>query len=416
MSGISHCLAIFLLSAFLAGAAPVQHQFPLHEQTRAEPGFSLEATGFVRWDGFFNTRQSVNVREGLLYFYPAPVKRNAAGIDENADPQINFLSVFTRGALRINAPEVLGAKLSGLIEADFFGHLNPTISNLRLRHAYTRLTWDGIELMIGQYWNLFSRIELFPGVLNPGAGQPLQPFSRNPGIYALWNPLPTLRLSAAATMQRDAFSEFGALNELQQRSGVPALNLDAAWVTPEFQAGFGLLGKAVRPEPGGANLFSGAGQIYAGWQPLEQLRLRGRFVLGQDLADHQMLGGIVKSDKGWLNLVTLASWLDLEYKIAPQWRVGLFGGYTSNLGTLGPTGTTSDPKDFIARNPEQAWSVFVVPRLIFDPSEHLRFALELNWTSSLYASAWSPTLAPAPGASDAPVQNLHVALTSMLLF
>lgn len=401
------------LSALAQTQAPEQHNFPLNQEDKSVEQVTLDYTGFIRWDGFYNTRQSVGVREGLLYFYPKEVKRTEQGVDENATSQIDFLSVFTRGAMKVTAPPVWGAKLSGLVEADFFGHLNSTISNFRLRHAYFKLKWDTSELMFGQYWDTFTNVAFFPGVLNPGAGQPLQPFSRNPGIYYNWQPLEPLRLESALTMQRDAFSEFGAKNELQQNSGLPAANVNLIWDGNPVSVGVGAMGKAIRPTLTADNLFSAAGQLFANAQITDALRLRGRVVYGSNLADHQMLGGFVETNDGrFLNLNSWSSWLDAEYALTPQWKLGLFGGYTGNLGA----GVAAEAKTFTARNPEMAYTWFVVPRVIFDPSKHLRFALETHLTQSLYTTGYSPTLAPQAQEGDSAVNNAHIALIAMLKF
>lgn len=399
---------------------PIQHQFPLHNQPPAEEGLQIEATGFIRWDGLFNTRQSVAAREGLLYFYPKPIALNEAGQDLNADPEINMLSIFTRGALKINVPDVWGARLFGLVEADFFGHLNSTISNLRLRHAYIDLDWETLQIRLGQYWSPFTQVDFFPGIMNPGVGQPVQPFSRNPGIFVTWQPVSHLQLEAATHMQRDAFSEFGARNTLQQASGLPAGALNLTYLSEQFKLGVGAMGKAIRPAPTEENLFSGGLQLFASYLPINDLRLRGRLVWGSNLADHQMLGGFVETeDHRFLNLSTWSSWLDLEYRFAPQWRLGLFGGYAANLGTLEALSANDEPlqaRNFVARDPNQAWSWFLVPRLVFDPTPNLRFALEMHWAESLYASSYTRTLAPDPQRSDKSVHNLHLAFSSMLLF
>lgn len=393
---------------------PEHHQFPLHHQGKTVRKVALDYAGFIRWDGLYNTRQSVGVREGLLYFFPKAVKNNAQGVDENATSHINFLSVFTRGALKVSAPSVWGADVSGLIEADFFGHLNSTISNFRLRHAYFKLQWSQAELMFGQYWDSFTNVKFFPGVLNPGAGQPLQPFSRNPGIYFNWQPVPLFRMETALTMQRDAFAEFGAQNELQQNSGLPGVNLNLVLDGEMAQIGVGAMGKAIRPNLTSANLMSGGLQVFANSQIIEPLRIRARAVYGSNLADHQMLGGFVETDDGrFLNLNSWSSWLDIEYKLHRQWKLGLFGGYTGNLGTQGETGTG---KTFTARFPDQAYSMFIAPRLIFEPTKALKFALETHWTQSMYATKFSNTIAPEIQAGDQAVNNLHVALIAMLKF
>lgn len=393
--------------------APDQHQFPLHSQKTGSE-FKLDATGFIRYDALYNTRQSVGVREGLLYFYPKPEELNADGFDENSVSELNMLSVFTRGALKMTAPRTLGAQISGLVEADFFGHLNSTISNLRLRHAYVNLEWDRVQLRLGQYWDLLTHVDFFPGVLNPGAGQPLQPFARQPGAYLRWQALDFLELDAGVSMQRDAFAEFGARNELQQNSGLPSAGLNLNFKTQALKAGFGFMGEAIRPALSEENLYGGALQAFAHWRPVEPLRVRARGVWGTNMASHQMLGGFVHTDDDrYLNLASWSTWLDVDYALNKQWKLGVFGGYTANLGTLGETATA---QEFIARDPNMAHVFFVVPRLIFQASKNLRFALEVHWTEALYASAYTSTLRPDPQAGDAGVSNVHLAFVSMLMF
>lgn len=388
--------------------------FPLSE-SKAKDSFAVDYSGFIRWDAFYSTRQPVSVREGLLYFYPQPEKLNAAGKDENADPFFNMLSVFTRGAMRISAPPLWGNNVSGYVEADFFGHLNSTISNLRLRHAYISFQGENTRLMLGQYWDVFTENNFFPGTINPGAGQPLQPFSRNPGAYFEWFPIKSLRVNSGLSMQRDAFSEFGALNDLQQHSGVPAASVSLTWKAfDNLKLGASAMGKAIRPAPTEENIYSGALQGFAEWQPIKPLRIRARGVWGTDMADHQMLGGFVKTKAGdYINLATASGWLDADYSLTDQWRVGLFGGYTANLGTLGETGI---PDTFVARNPDQSWSMYIVPRVVYQANEHLRFSLEVNNTNSLYTKAYTNTIKPQISSDDKVLGNFHIALTSMLIF
>ena len=216
-------------------------------------------------------------------------------------------------------------------------------------------------------------------------------------------------------MQRDAFAEFGARNDLQQNSGLPIASGSVLW-KPVEQVNLGLaaMGKAVRPETTVDNLYSGAVQAFGQWKIIPNLRLRGRAVWGTNMADHQMLGGFVQlNDGSYQALSTTSQWLDLDYDINKQWSVGLFGGFTANLGMLQATGTA---QSFSARAPNQAWSAFLVPRLVYQPAEQLRFSLEVNNAQSMYASAYDERLRPQVQAEDRAVYNMHVGLTSMFIF
>ncbi|PIQ26278.1 hypothetical protein COW36_15190 [bacterium (Candidatus Blackallbacteria) CG17_big_fil_post_rev_8_21_14_2_50_48_46] len=386
---------------------------PIHQSESLNNAWGIETSGFVRFDAFYDTRQTVGGREGLINLYPAAVKTNSSGKDENSDPMLNFLSIFTRGAIKINSPEVWGAKVSGLVEADFFGHLNSTISNLRLRHAYMKMKWDSAELLLGQYWDPLTNIDVFPGIIAVGAGRPVQPFSRNPMIQVKYNPWQAFQLTGALSMQRDAFSETDG-NALQERSGLPAATLNAAYHFGQGQIGAGIHGKAIRPAAGAENLYSGAGQIFAKLKPFDKFTLQAKAVMGTDMADHQMVGGYaLTKQNSYVNLATVATWLDLDYYLNDLIQLGLYGGYTSNLGTLG---TQAEADKFFARDPNQAHSFHIMPRITLHPTKQLQFSLEADWGRALYASTYSASLQPQVQSSDAWVDNFRIGFTSMLKF
>ena len=75
----------------------------------------------------------------------------------------------TRLGLQMRAPESHGIRVSGLVETDFEGYLpspsattGPTQSQffssptLRLRHAYMKIETPVVDVLIGQYWDLFG--------------------------------------------------------------------------------------------------------------------------------------------------------------------------------------------------------------------------------------------------------------------
>ncbi len=67
----------------------------------------------------------------------------------------------TRFNFTIKGPKLWGATTTGLIEIDFDGSGDARQSNThsylaRIRHAMFRLNWPETELMLGQYWGLFS--------------------------------------------------------------------------------------------------------------------------------------------------------------------------------------------------------------------------------------------------------------------
>src|SRR6056297_2923596 len=164
--------------------------------------FGISFKGFVKNDFFWDTRQVTTAREGHFLLWPAPVIPDANGVDINAQPSFNFLSVQSRLSGVITGPDALGAKTSGRIEGDFFAQQNDNINLFRLRHAIIKLNWEKTELLTGQYWNPIFVTGCFPGTISFNTGTPLQSFARNPQIRITQH-LGPVTLIAAALAQRD---------------------------------------------------------------------------------------------------------------------------------------------------------------------------------------------------------------------
>lgn len=150
-----------------------------------DPKFGIEFSGFVKTDTFYDTRQTINIREGHFLLYPDNLLLDANKVDINAKPTFNMLSIQSRLKGAITGPEAFGAKTSGVIEADFFGNENASFidaNGFRLRHAFLKLNWKTTELIAGQYWHPMFIAEAFPGVISFNTGAPFQPFSRNPQV------------------------------------------------------------------------------------------------------------------------------------------------------------------------------------------------------------------------------------------
>jgi hypothetical protein len=116
----------------------------------AKAEFSLG--GYIKLDSYWDSTQN-NV---LIH---VPVAR-----DNNPNfhhGRFNMRAQESRFNFTIKGPKVFGAVLTGFIEMDFDGETdaqNPTSGTwqARLRHAMFRLNWPETELLMGQYWGLFS--------------------------------------------------------------------------------------------------------------------------------------------------------------------------------------------------------------------------------------------------------------------
>jgi hypothetical protein len=107
--------------------------------------------GFIKLNAFWDSTQN---NSNLT----APVLR-----DNNPNfhhGRLNMKAQETRFNFTLTGPKVFGAILTGFIEMDFntadtTGSASGTY-NARLRHAMFRLDWPETELLLGQYYSIFS--------------------------------------------------------------------------------------------------------------------------------------------------------------------------------------------------------------------------------------------------------------------
>ncbi|MEM1126628.1 MAG: hypothetical protein AAGI71_08255 [Bacteroidota bacterium] len=364
----------------------------------------LSLSGFIKAENIYDTRQVAQVREGQFALFPLPRDIDAAtGQDLNATDNLLFATFQSRLALTGSGTEVLGAQLSGTIEADFFGAINSDVSEFRLRHAFVKLNWTQHELLLGQYWSPLFTTAVYPGVINFTTGAPFQPFARFPQIRYTYKP-GALRIMALVSQQRDAFAEIGG-SKLQQQSGLPAAHLHVQRVQGESTIGVGTYLKHVRPSLTSDRFSAYAVQGYAKTNLGERLQLRAKATYGNDLTDHLMTGGFVTNTDGGHSCLYLASgWLDVTTTSQPL-AVGLFGGYLVNLGS----NEDIDADAIVASHTrtsgmQNLWRV--APRVTYTVGK-LRFAAELEATTALYTNNFTDRLRPDALSSDESVTNVR---------
>lgn len=212
---------------------------PAMVHAQGEPEYGIKFGGFVKFDAFSDTRQVVAARDDMFLLYPsarsqitsAPgtVDWNAAlGLppgtlppvesipdadaktlypfvtseDLNARGQTGMTAVQSRISGKITAPDAFGAKVTGLLEMDFFGTSNTTTNLARLRHAWVNLDWGKVALRTGQDWHpLFLQGGIFPGTLQFNPISPIHPFGRAPQAALTFKPVDGFRLTVYALEQ-----------------------------------------------------------------------------------------------------------------------------------------------------------------------------------------------------------------------
>ncbi|MEI7597313.1 MAG: hypothetical protein WCK02_16305 [Bacteroidota bacterium] len=112
------------------------------QEKKEEPKFGIKFSGFVKTDAFYDTRQTVNAREGHFLLYPDNILLDALQKDINNQGNFNMLSIQSRLKGAISGPDAFGAKTSGVLEADFFGNTGSgldDVNGFRLRHAFVKM-------------------------------------------------------------------------------------------------------------------------------------------------------------------------------------------------------------------------------------------------------------------------------------
>ena len=352
--------------------------------------YQIKFSGYVRSDAMFDSRQTVSARESHFLLYPANEKFNNSGEDLNNKASLNMLSIQTRLRGKVTGPEAFGAKSSGLIEGEFFGHSDGDINGFRLRHAFVNLDWANTSLLIGQFWNPMFVLEVYPGVVSFNGGVPFQPVARNPQVR-ITQRINLFNASFTAAFQRDftTLGPSGASSEYLRNSLLPILDLQLKYIDEHYLLGTGIDFKSIMPRLVTDKEYSASERVNSlAFMAYSKFNFGGftikmESIYGENLTDLLMLGGYACVSKdpesgveSYSPLTVFSAWTDLSY----HWftTAGLFIGYTENLG--------SDKEingEYYARG-NNIKNVFrVSPRLAVQ-SGSLSLQAELEFTSAAY--------------------------------
>ncbi len=338
-----HLLSLFgalvILVSLLSGG--------LKAQNSNDTPVTVSIHGFAKADVAWDSRQVVEAREGFLVFYPQKPKYDAQGEDINATPGFNSWAMTSRVNIKATGPKVLGATAMAFVEGDFTGPSNTENNAFRLRHAYVSLAWEKWSVLAGQYWNPMDVPEMLPKVLALNTGAPFRSFTRSPMVKAEYK-FGSSKIIAAIYTQRDYQSSgpSGASANYLRTSGLPNFHLQYQLNKGSVIMGIGADYKMIRPRMTSDSLIIDDNKVssfsalaYIGYSK-GKFGIKGQALYGQNLSDHLMLGGYAVSSidpttdaREYVNLNNLSSWIDCNYRITPAVNLGLFAGYSQNLGT-----------------------------------------------------------------------------------
>ncbi len=348
----------------------------------SENQFGIKFSGFVKTDMMYDTRQTVAAREGHFMILPAAedYDKDDDGIDDvsddlNAQANFNILSIQSRLKASITGPDFFGMKTSGVIEAAFFGNSNETTGELRLRHAFVKLSSESVDILIGQYWHPMFVTSCFPGVYSFNTGVPFQPFSRNPQFRITTKG--NVRFIGALFTERDFKTRGASVSQ----SGIPQLHAQLQIGSAKSTiGGFGVNLKHARPALGEDNLSSFAAIGYFRTK-LGETTWKTEATYGQNMSDVLQVGGFgVDGDGDFINNKTFSAWTEFSADFSDSMEWGIFGGYTKN-GGYGET--ISYVNGFLGSNIESAFRIS--PRIGWK-SGKLKIGIETEFTNAQYGS------------------------------
>lgn len=364
-----------------------------------EKKFGIQFTGFVKSDIFFDTRETVDVREGHFLLYPQNERLDPEGNDLNENLKFHLLSVQTRLKGTISGPDALGAKTSGIIEGEFFGSSTGDLYGFRLRHAFVKLNWTNTELLVGQYWHPMFNTKCFPGTVSFNTGVPFEPFTRNPQVRVTQKlGLISLALTAMSQYEFKSTGPEGPSTIYLRNAATPIMNLTVEYENKntengrEFLVGASGNYKTIQPLTETAEGYKtttkvnsfGASAFFK--YTCKPVTVKLHYFYGQDATDLTMLGGYaVKSvtdvNKGLVEYTPImnnSTWIDVNTN-GKTWQFGVFGGYTKNLGAQdeikGAIYSRGADIDYVYR---------ASGRVIYNNGK-FRVAPELEYTAASYA-------------------------------
>lgn len=367
-------------------------------EENAGSDYRISFGGFIKSDFFYDSRQTVDAREGHFLLWPAKPSPDEEDNDVNSTPGFNFLSVQTRLNATITVPEAFGVKTSGHVEGAFFGHSNSDINGFRLRHAFIRFETERSELLFGQYWNPLFVTASFPDVVSFNTGCPFQAFSRNPQIRLTLSP-GRFKFVVAALSQRDfaSIGPAGAASRYLRNSAIPDIHLQGHYTIANsdkgtrFDMGAGAAYKRIVPEIETAQGYktdaSVAGITFMGYAraSLQPVTIKAQYLIGQNVTDLLMIGGygISRTTDPARGLVDYAPirtgsfWFDLHTN-GQALQFGMFFGRSENLGatTNLAEGTVTTGLGTDIRRLYR-----ISPRVVFN-SGRARFAFECEYTTA----------------------------------
>lgn len=374
------------------------------KDAKLKPRFTF--SGRVEARFIYNSYNSKDSRDGVLYYYPLAPSYDKGGSDLNSENSLNFSVFSTRLSFLVDNIRVLGADMNAYVETDFLGSSDNYLQLLRLRQAYINFKWKNDRLLLGQTTSLTYMEDIAPATVMFNGGLPFNTLNRGAQIRYTRYFSPIIYWDFAAEIYT-AHKSVGPSNA-QTKAAIPDLHTRLV---------FGDAKKIIGGVTFGYKFFKPRSVDNSGYKvstivpsydvsaflafTIDDYKFKIWGIYGQNLTPYCMIGGYGKvlgdnasGDYKYSNINTFSGWFDFETPLYKGFQFGLFAGYQTSLGANKDVDLTrSDNGDFAYgyyRDANLAWFSRVSPRVYYHASKKFAFGLEYSYASS----SWAQTVEP----------------------
>jgi hypothetical protein len=384
-----------------------------------ENPITIKPFGYVSYEIIYDTYRSIDTRDGELYFFPRKPVFDALGNDINKRHKFNMLAVQSRFGFNMTGPDVLGAKASAVLEADFFGINQETVRLLRIRQAFMRLQWQNTQLLMGHSWHPMFVVDCSPATVSFAAAVPFHPLNRAPQLRITQKLMPYLTASLSFLVH--GYHSSAGPSDQQRNSGLPDTQVQVRYQPGKFLIGATGGYKFLSPRDittGGIATTKNVGSFnLQGFTKITTTPVTYKFeaILGENLSNYLMIGGYGAqgthsaqnpfdwtADYDYSNTRTVSYWTDIHSN-NPRLQWGLFAGYTENLGSADPYLPIAALQRFTDLNNY----LRISPRLVF-LQNNFSMGGEVSWLKAVYAEQYDAYLKPL--STMDPAFNYHIVL------
>lgn len=367
---------------------------------------NIELYGFARFTGYPDSRQIIRTQPGNVLLFSAPYLPDSCCKDINAHPQLSMQATGSKVGLLFGPDKPFcdsDIKLYGIIETDFRGINEDSNYLLRLRHAFGEIVWKDGSFLFGQYFHPLYILRSFPNTVDFNFGAPFEPQADSPQLRftQFWDPF-EFRIVLASQSYYLSNGPIGPSNTYLRNSAIPNTHVQLRWYHNEDFYGVALDYKRLIPRlvtyknvKAHEHIDSIISEAYM-HTTVSNFTLNGKIVYAQNGTDQLLISGYgvetinpITDERTYANTQALAVWFDPFYIFHDQQMlVGLFMGYTKNLGsrkTLFINPVTHEPIIYALACAAQNldYTARIAPRFVYS-NNALRTGIELEWSPAAF--------------------------------